>query len=221
MARDYGLAPYTTVLNGVATGVYATSRIGRDAWRTSQGFRDETIFVCVARLEAQKNHRLLLSAFNTVAGRCPAARLLIAGDGSLRSDLEQLAVRLGLSERVRFLGERTDIPEILHASDVFVLASNWEGHSVAVIEAMAAGLPVVATDVGGTVETIEHGSDGLLVPAGDKRRFADALSELALSVERRKALGAGASLHARRFSVDRMVTEYLALYNTLLCSQRR
>jgi glycosyltransferase involved in cell wall biosynthesis len=124
-----------------------------------------------ARLHAQKGHATLLEA----AARVPDAVFVLAGDGPERESLEALAQQLGVSDRVRFLGRREDVPELLAACDVFALPSLYEGSSLAVLEAMAAGIPIVSSAIGGTDELIENGRSGLLAPPGDAEALAAAL----------------------------------------------
>lgn len=127
-----------------------------------------------ARLNAQKGHPTLFEAIAKV----PDAVFALAGDGPEREPLEALARRLGIADRVRFLGRREDIPQLLAVSDVFALPSLYEGSSLAVLEAMAAGIPIVSSAIGGTDELIEDGRSGLLVPPGDAEALATALRRL-------------------------------------------
>ena len=124
-----------------------------------------------ARLNAQKGHDTLLGAVAEV----PEALFLLAGDGPERERLEALASELGVGDRVRFLGRREDIPQLLAACDVFALPSLYEGSSLAVLEAMAAGIPIVSSAIGGTDELIDDGRSGMLVPPGDAAALAVAL----------------------------------------------
>lgn len=143
------------------------------------------VALCAARLVEQKRHDVLLRAWALTP---PDAVLLLAGDGPYRERLEELAGTLGLGDRVRFLGARRDVPALLGAADVFTLSSDWEGLPVALLEAMAAERPVVATGVDGVVEVLRHGG-GLIVPPGDPQSLATALSTLLGDGERARALG--------------------------------
>jgi glycosyltransferase involved in cell wall biosynthesis len=131
----------------------------------------------------------------------------LAGDGSLRA-----AVQRNLPERVRLLGARTDVPALLSAADIFALASAWEGRPIAVMEAMAAGLPVAATAVGGVPELIEHDVTGMLAPPGDMAALAAALATLAGDAELRRRLGSAARKRSAGFSVAAMVSAYARLF---------
>lgn len=133
---------------------------------------------CVAKLSRVKNHALLLRAVARVSQVRHDVVLMLVGDGALRGELEELAAWLGLSGRVLFLGERTDVPSLLKLMDVFVLSSTSEGLPNAVMEAMAAGVPIVATRVGGVPELVTDGVTGLLVPPQNEESMARALAEL-------------------------------------------
>jgi glycosyltransferase involved in cell wall biosynthesis len=142
-----------------------------------------------ARLDAQKGHRTLFEAIPQV----PDATFVLAGEGPERERLEALAAQLGISDRVRFLGRREDVPELLAACDVFALPSLYEGSSLAVLEAMAAGIPIVSSAIGGTEELVEDGRSGLLVAPGDAEALAAALRRVLGDPGLRKSLAG----HAR------------------------
>jgi glycosyltransferase involved in cell wall biosynthesis len=189
----YGFRP-VTIPNGIDVQRFHRPECRR-VWREANGFRhDETLIVSVARLEPQKNPELLVRA---LPDDCS---LLLAGDGSLRSALEG-------RPRVHLLGIRSDLPELLSAGDVFALASDWEGHPIALMEAMAAGLPVVATSVGGVPEIV--GDAGVLVPAGDEQALRTALR----SVVRDRGRYAHAALRrASAFDVRQTIAAYSDLF---------
>ncbi|MFH1679850.1 MAG: glycosyltransferase [Candidatus Eisenbacteria bacterium] len=169
----------------------------------------------VGRLEKQKGIDVLLEAFARLRKERPEAALVVVGDGSLRGELEERARLLGLGDAVRFAGSVPDAGVVLSRLDLFVLASRWEGLPLTLLEAMAAGVPVVATSVDGTVEAVRQGTDGLLVPPEDPealhRAIAAALSEPGASRERAES--------ARRrvveeFSIERMVNDYRRVYES-------
>jgi sugar transferase (PEP-CTERM/EpsH1 system associated) len=171
----------------------------------------------VGRLHPQKDFATLLAAITQVRKHIPTVRLLLVGDGELRDELESQARSLGLSEIVTFVGSRTDVPQILAAVDVFTLSSLWEGMSNAVLEAMAAELPVVATAVGGTPEVVVDGVTGLLVPPHDPTSLARALTTLLREPALRRKMGqAGRERVQEQFSVERMVCRTEALYTEVL-----
>jgi glycosyltransferase involved in cell wall biosynthesis len=159
----------------------------------------------VARLAPQKDHRTLIEAARLV----PEAEFVVAGDGELREELERLAE----GSSVRFLGARDDVPGVLASLDVFAFPSLFEGLCLAVIEAQAAGVPVVATPVGGIRETVVDGETGLLVPTGDPPALAAAIRHLLEDRPAAEAMADEAKRRVRaRYSVDTMIVETLRLY---------
>ncbi len=206
----YCADPAAVIPNGVDL-----DRFHRPAedWRRGNGFNEQDgLIVSVARLEPQKNPLLLIDAFARGLAGDARWRLLLAGGGSLRETADRHAVRLGVGERVHFLGVRTDIPDLLAACDLFALAADWEGSPMAVIEAMAAGLPVVATAVGGVPELVEHGVTGLLAPPGDTAALAESLAALARDPRRRTEFSARAHERAARFGARAMIRSYAELF---------
>jgi glycosyltransferase involved in cell wall biosynthesis len=189
----------------------------RAALRERLGLRPDRRYVlCVARFHPVKDHPTLLRAFAAVATARPDADLLLAGDGPTRPDLERLVGELGIVGRVRFLGVRADVPELLTAADVYALTSVSEAASLTLMEAMAAGRPVVVTNVGGNPELVRDGVDGLLFPRGDATAGARALLRVLDEPGRATRLGASARTRAlAEFSLDRTVARYHALYRRL------
>ncbi|MCL6554424.1 MAG: glycosyltransferase [Firmicutes bacterium] len=174
--------------------------------------------VCVARLTVQKDPLTLLKAWTMLQG---AHRLVLIGDGPLRAELEAFCGRAGLTDRVTFLGARDDVPAVLGAADLFVLASRWEGLPFAVLEAMCSGLPVVATRVGGIPEAVVDGETGLLVPPGDARALAEAIERLAADPRLRGQMGAAGRRRAEAcFTEARMLAENADVYARLLAARR-
>jgi len=208
----YRLEPAALIPNGVET--CAGYREGaRDRWRQAHGFTEgDLLIVSVARLEQQKNPLGLIDAFAAGLREHPCAHLLMAGEGSLLDPARMLATRLGVAGRVHFLGLCQDVPELLSACDLFALASDWEGTPVAVIEAMAARLPVVATAAGGVPELVEDGVTGALVPPGDLTALGHALRALAQDAGRRRAWGQAGARRAVRFEAGAMVASYAELF---------
>lgn len=192
--RVYGFEP-ELIPNGIDTAAYR---------RPPTRAGEELVVVSVARLDPQKNPLGLIEAFE----RVPRGRLVLAGAGSL---LEAVRGR----PRVEAPGAVEDVPDLLASADIFALASDWEGSPVAIMEAMAAGLPVVATAVGGVPELVEHGVTGLLVPRGDMRALGDALAALAADPARRRSMGDAARRSAARFALGPMVSAYAALFRRL------
>jgi glycosyltransferase involved in cell wall biosynthesis len=173
VARErIAVIPNGLTVDGYAADAAARARLRGELGLPGEGF----LWLCVGRLEPQKNHRLLLDAFAELRTEHPAARLAIVGDGSLRAELERQAQRAGLAEAVRFAGIRDDVPDWLSAADALVLASRHEGLPNVVLEAMAARVPVVATWVGGVPELIEAGATGRLAPSDDRERLRAAMA---------------------------------------------
>jgi glycosyltransferase involved in cell wall biosynthesis len=179
---------------------------------------DLPLVLTVARLDEQKGHRHLLAA----AAQVPEAVFVIAGDGPERAALGKLAARLGIAERIRFLGERTDVPDLLAVCDLFVLPSLYEGLPISVLEAMAARRAVVATTAGGTAEAVLDGECGLLVPPADPHALAAAVSRLLSDEGLRSALAdAGQARVMSHFSAPQMVARVTNLYERLAPSPHR
>jgi glycosyltransferase involved in cell wall biosynthesis len=171
---------------------------------------------CAARLEPVKNHALLLRALATLTTTQPRAHVVLVGDGSQRRHLESLATELGLTDRVHFAGERMLAWNVHAVFDVSVLCSTSEAFPNAVVEAMAAGRPVVATDVGGVRDAVLPGETGLLVASNDVQALARALSDALDSATLRDALGArGAEIARQRFHARTVIDQVTSLYRAL------
>jgi glycosyltransferase involved in cell wall biosynthesis len=171
--------------------------------------------ICVANLRPEKRHDLLIQAFASAVRQHPDAELILVGDGPLRTQLEDQVRELNLTARVTFTGAVTDVWPLLADADVFALSSQYETLGIAVLEAMAAGLPAVVTGVGGLVDVVEPGETGLLVPAGRPDEFAAALIQLLDSPAERLRMGAAAQLRAADQRAEQMVERYLDLYRYL------
>ncbi|MEO8287338.1 MAG: glycosyltransferase [Chloroflexota bacterium] len=151
---------------------------------------DFPLVINVARLVPQKGQRFLIEAARIVAARYPEVRFAFVGNGELRADLERQAEDAGIAGNIVFLGFRADVADIMAVSDIFTLSSLWEGMPVALLEAMAAGCPVVATDVGGVSQLVQPGVTGLLVPPADAEALANALLQCLDDPERTRQMGA-------------------------------
>jgi glycosyltransferase involved in cell wall biosynthesis len=222
LERQYGIVGCRVVWNCIPTELYAYPQTKRAAWRAKQGFAAEDIlFVCVARFAPVKNHALLINAFAQGPASDPRAHLVLAGEGALRAQLQERVNNLGLTSRVHFLGLRTDIPDVLGAADVFVLSSNYEGNPLSVIEAMAAGLPIASTAVGGVPELLQNGKEGLIVPPGQAEQLSEAMMILLNDRDLRRTMGAAAAVRAReKFDVSAMVRGYEELYDEIAAPRR-
>jgi glycosyltransferase involved in cell wall biosynthesis len=169
--------------------------------------------VMVGRLAPPKRPDLALRAFAVVRSRLPQARLDVVGDGPLRPEAERLATELGVEDAVRFLGERDDVPALLARAECALLASDYESSPLTVVEAMAAGVAVVATDAGGTVELVRPGRTGLLAARGDADGLAAALAEAMADPARALELGAeGRRVAGAELSLEGMVDRLVRLY---------
>jgi len=175
----------------------------------------------VGRMEAPKAQEVFLEAVARVRREYPNVEAVIAGDGRRRRHLEEARSRLGLDTVVTFLGpvSRKDIPRVLNTFDVFVLSSNWEGLPIALIEAAASGLPVVATDVGGVHEIVQNGKNGWLVEPGNVEQLAGRIGALLSDVEMRERFGREARAFVEaEFDITRLARETAALYREVLNS---
>jgi len=166
----------------------------------------------VGRLTKQKNYSVLLQAMKLVLNRIPQTTLFLIGDGELRSELEQEAKALGIENQVVFLGRRSDVFEQIRQWDLFVLPSLWEGLAAVVIESMACGTPVVATDIPGMRELIEPGQSGWLVNAGDALNLAETILEALQNPELRAKFAKFAFQHAKQFTFPIIAERYAQLY---------
>jgi len=195
----------------------------REATRAALGLgAGEVAVLTVASLTPAKAQHVLIAAFAEVVRTVGGARLLLAGDGPRRAELEAQAHGLGLGERVRFLGVRRDVPDLLAAADLFVLSSVREGLSLSLLEAMRAGRSAVATDVGGNREAVADGVTGRVVPVGDPAVLARALAALAADATTRTAYGAAARRRwEERFTAAHMVRETEELYRAVLAERGR
>jgi len=206
-----------TVLNGVDLEQFRP-RQDLNAVRQSIGIPlSSRVVGTVARLSPEKDQASLLAAFARIAPVNSDARLLLVGDGPLRAALEAQARELRITERTHFLGERKDVAELLGSMDVFCLPSLTEGTSLTLLEAMATGLPVVATSVGGTPEVVASDASGLLVEPGRPDQLAEALFQVLQSEALAQRFGAaGRAIVGARYSMQSMVERYAGIYQQVL-----
>jgi glycosyltransferase involved in cell wall biosynthesis len=194
------------VPNGIPLEVFAKANPA-DLGRLGDGMMRA---VFVGRFEPQKDQATLLRAL----AQAPPIHLFLLGDGPLRSQLEQRARDLGVSQRVSFMGVRSDVPEVLKACDIYVHSTTSDGFGMAACEAMAAGLPVIASEVPGLAQVVRGA--GILFPVGDHTRLASELNRLAASKEKRMLMSEASLRRARDFSIERTVDGYLELYELML-----
>ena len=204
----------------VPSGIDSTpfdAPVDRVALRARLGIgAEEIVALQVAALAPHKAQTDLLRAVALARVGAPSLRVWIAGDGPLRSALEAELRALSLGTEVRLLGFREDVNDLLRAADLFVVSSYLEGMGTATLDAMAAGLPVAATRVGGVPEIVSDGLTGLLVPPRDPGALAEAITRLALDPELRARLGSGGRVKVLEFSADRTEELTEALYAEIL-----
>ncbi len=200
-----------TIVNGVDIDHFKSST-------EIQGSDPGTFHIgSIGSLTIQKGYSNLVQAVKLLSDRDVPAKLTFIGDGPLREELEQQATESGIIDRVVFAGTTSDVMQVLPSFDVVAGSSLREGLPLSVLEAMAAGLPVVTTDVGGNKEAIINGSTGILVPAGDPSALAEALETLWKDTEKRVAMGkAGRSRVEEHFSAQNMVTATEKIYESIL-----
>jgi glycosyltransferase involved in cell wall biosynthesis len=203
------------IFNGIDLAAFGSA--DRAAARAAMGAAgDELVILQVARLDYLKDHATAVRALARFTVGQPHARLVLVGDGPERPAIEALARELGVAGRVRLLGARSDVPRLLSGADVLLLSSVSEGIPLTPIEAMAAGLPVVATDVGGVGEVVVDGETGLLAPARDDAALAVHLARLAGDAGLRRRFGEAGRARARRlFDEARMCDDYGRVYREL------
>ncbi|MEW6359070.1 MAG: glycosyltransferase [Planctomycetota bacterium] len=176
---------------------------------------------CVGNLRPEKGQDMLLRAFRKVLDGAPSAHLVLVGGGECFEKWQRLAGELGLGDRAHFLGVRHDVPQIMRALDVYCLCSLCEGMPVSILEAMAAGKTIVATDVPGTNEAVENGKNGLLVPLHDSDALAAALLHLHEHPPLAQSLAlAGRKKAEEQYSLKKIVSEYARLYHDLVFGDR-
>lgn len=220
LAEDEGLPPQriAVIHNGVAIPEEPLRLGGRPPGLPA----GKRIILCVANLIHYKGHLDLLAAAAEVLPAFPDVALVLVGEGSMRRAIEEAVARDGLEKRVHLLGQRGDVPALLAAAELFVLPSHEEGLSNALLEAMAHGIPVVATAVGGNPEAVEDGVSGLLVPSRDPAALAKAMTALLGDPAAAHRMGQrGRARITRCFAIDRMVEKTERLYTDLLRKHSR
>jgi glycosyltransferase involved in cell wall biosynthesis len=219
LLQEIGLDPgrIRVVPNGVDTSAIDAARPGPEVRRELGLPAEAPVIGLVARLDHWgKGHKELFESMVSLKERYPVHALLVGG-GRREDEVKALAADLGLADTVHFLGPRQDVPDLLHAIDIFVLPSYREGVSLALLEAMAAGLPVVVTAVGGTPEVVTDGETGLLIPPQDAAALTGALARLLADRAWGKQLGENARAHVREhFSLERLGREINEIYGELL-----
>jgi glycosyltransferase involved in cell wall biosynthesis len=196
--------------NGIVTSEYELSRSRPESWPNIVA---GTVLGTVGRLAPEKGHFLLLDALSILQQNGFIFYALMIGDGILKDDLIQKTKTLHLEDCISWVGSQTNVPDWLTFFDLFILPSQWEGISLALLEAMAAGLPVVATSVGGTPEVVTNGETGLLVPPSDPQALADAIQKLIENPSLSREIGQAGKRHCQQnYDIDRIVKEIDSLY---------
>ena len=226
ISHGYNRRKFWLIHNGIdIKPFYRRSDAEKETIKRKYGLPlDKLIITCVANLRPPKGHEYLIRALHELKGEGPDFLTLFVGDGPLRGKLEELVRELGLKEQIRFLGfkDREEIPRILAITDIFVLPSLWEGLPTAIIEAMAAGCPIVASNVAGTPEVVVDGETGFLVPPRDPRALAEKIKLLLQDKTLREKMGrAGIERVKQHFTIERMVREYEDLYRKLMEARRK
>ena len=218
LTRHEGIPPERThvIYNGVDARVWARAQPSAQLAR-SLGLQPGTpVAGIVAILRPEKNHEMFLQAAARVVDLVPNAHFLVVGDGPQREDLTCVTHQLGLTWRVHFIGQRNDVPQLMKLMDVVVLSSRAEAFPMTILEGMAAGRPIVATDVGAIGEAVSHGTNGYLVAHGDTDAMAQSIARLMTDSDRARRFGqAGQRLVAERFSLRQMIEGYERLFLSL------
>jgi glycosyltransferase involved in cell wall biosynthesis len=201
---------------------YPASRVTcvRNGWSGNPAARNGTgrSIICVARFRPQKNHRALVDAVARVRDQIPDVHLQLVGDGETRPAVEAQVARLGLGRNVEFLGSVSDVWPLLARARIFAMPSTYEPLGISALEAMAAGLPVVATAVGGLREVVIDGQTGFLCRPGDPQDLADRLTSLLSDDDLASKMGERGRDAAQRFTVERTTEGYAQVYDRLLNS---
>jgi len=222
---DNGAAPASKIRyvpNAIDTRKYVSQDVVRNTTRCRLGLgTDSFMWLAVGNLRLPKDYPTMLESFRVIAERHPEAHLLIAGTGPLDLALEEEVAQKRIP-RVQFLGARTDIPALLCAADGFLMSSSWEGTPLALLEAAATALPVVATRVGGIAEVVDDGKSGLLVPAGNPMALAEAcMAVMSATVAQRAAWGAaGRRIVEAAFSLEALTEQWQLLYTQIPQKER-
>jgi glycosyltransferase involved in cell wall biosynthesis len=213
----------TVVPNGVDIERFQNvAPTARQELRAALDLGGEFVWLAVGRFEPPKDYPTMLRAFARVREQRPDTVLLLVGEGSLQGETEALTRELGLEGRVRFLGVRNDVPEVMSAADGYVMSSAWEGMPVVLLEAASAGLPIVATAVGGNHEVVRDQESGRLVPPSNPAALAEAMLQLSSVPEpERQQMGRRGREHVRtHYGLARMIDRWEELYHDVLTRKR-
>lgn len=207
----------TTIANGVDVERYQ-QQVDRKAVRAELGLPEEAqVVAMVALFREQKGHRFLVEAMETLSTKHPDLHILLIGDGDLRPAVETQVATANLGHCIHFLGNRPDVPDLLAASNIFVLPSLWEGLPMAVLEAMATGLSVVVSDLAGTRKIVTPDKTGIIIEPGNSKMLANALDQILSTPTKAEALGQAAQTWVEEvYSARKQANDHIALYRRLL-----
>ena len=208
--------------NGIDTTRFYPDHDARMQLREDLGIGNAFVWIAIGRFNMQKDYPNMLIAFSYVIRVHPDVLLIIVGDGLLRPSMEELARNLGIKDKVKFLGIRHDIQELMNAADAYVMSSSVEGMANVLLEASATGLPIVATDVGGNSQVVQDGKTGFLVHPKDHQALGRVMVRLlGLSERERRQMGRDGCLYTEKnYSLDQVVGMWEMLYQKLLSDKR-
>ncbi len=207
--------------NGIDTERFRFDPLVRQSMRTQLGVGNEFVWLMVGRFQPVKDHHSLIRAFARVSSESPRSVLLLAGSGPFQTELAELAKGMGIGDRVRFLGQRTDVRALMNCADACVLSSNYEAMPIVLLEAAATGLPSVTTDVGGTSDIVIHGVTGFLAPPSNPEALAGAMLRLSsMPPAARARMGEQARRHVTsRFALNQVIGQWESLYQEMLAKK--
>jgi glycosyltransferase involved in cell wall biosynthesis len=210
IAEEYRLPPaqIPCIYNGVDTKAFSP----RDEARVHKPADRPVEFVSTGILYHLKNHKLLIDAFAKTEMTHPAIHLTILGDGELREELERQIAAYGLADKINILGITDHVADFLNPADIYVMSSDLEGLPISVLEAMACGLPIIATAAGGVVDIVKNGENGIVTPTGDVAALSDAMIEMIENDALRKAFGETSRKRALEYDIRHCVEKYQKLY---------
>lgn len=205
------------ICNGVDVNRYGRP-VNKAEIRGQLSLKDDAyVIAMVGTLRPVKGHQFMLQAMASITPKHPEIQVLVIGDGELREELQKQAHQLSLSNHIHFLGNRSDVPNLLAVSNLFIMPSLWEGLPMALLEAMATGLPIIASEVSGTVQVMIPNETGLLIPPGDAAALATAIETLLSNPEQARLMGIAARNRVEtEFSARKQAHEHLALYYRFL-----
>ena len=204
--------------NGIDMLEFYPNDKARARTRSELGIEERFVWLAVGSLQQQKDYPNMISAFTRVASHSANPILLIVGKGPLREEVQAQIMQAGLSDSIRMLGTRQDVPALMNAADAYLMSSAWEGLPMVLLEAAASGLPMVSTDVGGNEEVVVTGKTGVLVPPKDSEALSSAINIMMdLEPQARRTVGACAASHARqKFALEGVVDRWEEIYAELL-----